>query len=132
MKKDGIIKFLKIYLTLFLCAIAFNLSMEILIPTPEEKLVLPIVIFYSLFSIIGAMIFFFKNYKPMKMGFLSLILGFIFEFTFMRPDWVNKIYAIKIEGDVIGAVIVTAFYWFIAWGIPSYIIHKYLIKSGTP
>lgn len=129
--KDRLLKFLKIYLAFILFALLVNLSMEILIPTPEEKQVLGIVMFYMLFSITGSLVFLFKGYRPLKMGLLSFVLGFFFEFAFMRPDWVLKIYSLEVGGDVFGAVIVSAVYWFIAWGIPSYFLHRYVFRSGS-
>ncbi len=117
-----LVKFFKIYSVFMAIALAINLSLEMLIPTPEEKNALVIVVFYLLFNLIGSSIFLFKSYRPLKMGTLSFVLGFIFEFTFMRPDWVQSIYALSIGGDVISAVIVSAIYWFIPWGVPAYII----------
>jgi len=134
---NAIIKFLKIYSIFILFAILVNVSLEIIgaillkIPMPENNpitAIAGIVTFYLIFSFLGALIFLFKNYKARKMGLLSLIIGFVLEFTFMRPEWVQNIYAFKIGGDVIVAIIATSFYWFIAWGIPSYIIHKYCLN----
>jgi hypothetical protein len=119
--------------------------MEILLPIPEKEKIIAehgwayfiqyqlsaIVVFYTIFNFIGNVIFLFKNYKPVKMGMLSLIVGFILEFAFMKPDWVQNIYAIKIGEAVVGAVIISALYWFIAWGIPSYIIHNYIFKGRS-
>jgi len=127
--KDNIIKFLKFYFVFMLCALLISLSMEMLIPTPEVKQALGIIMFYTIFNFVGCIIFLLKTYKPMKMGVLSLIIGFVLEFALMKPEWVQKIYIFKIDGDVIGALIVTSIYWLIAWGIPSYIIHKYLNKN---
>jgi len=136
MMKDRIIKSLKIYAVFFLFALLINLTMEIvmkiIVNIPESLDISGIIIFFSIFSFFGALIFIFKSYRPKKMGLCSLVLGFVLEFSFMKPDWVQNIYALKIGGDVIVAIIVTSFYWFIAWGIPSYVIHKYLIKSGAP
>ena len=126
--KDKAVKFLKIYLVFMAVALAINLSMEMLIPTPEEKHASGIIMFYSLFSVAGSAIFLFKDYRPVIMGMLSFILGFIFEFTFMRPDWVMKIYALQIGGGEIVAVFVSAIYWFIPWGVPAYIIKKSIKK----
>jgi hypothetical protein len=103
--------------------------METLIPTPEEKQVAGIVIGYMIFNFFGGLIFLFKNYEAKKMGLLSLTLGFILEFAFMKPDWVQNIYTFNIAEPVIAALIISAFYWFTMWGGPSYIIRKYLIKN---
>ena len=125
--KDKFIRFIKIYLVFMAIVLAINLSMEMLIPTPEEKHASGIIIFYSLFSIAGSAILLFKDYKPAMMGMLSFVLGFIFEFTFMRPDWVQNIYAFRITGEVILTVVISAIYWFIPWGVPTYIIKKFKI-----
>jgi len=144
--RDKVIKFLKIFLVFLLFALAANLSMEILVPTPErEKIVAEhgwvymvqskmtgLTIFYAMFSFVGGVVFLFKFYEPIKMGFLSFVVGFVLEFAFMNPEWVQKIYALQIGGDVIVAVIVSAFYWFIPWGVPSYIFHTWIFKSGAP
>jgi hypothetical protein len=132
MARGKIIRFLEIYAVFMVFALLVNLSMELLIPTPEEKQATGIVMFYALFSIPGSIVLLLKNYRPVRMGLLSLVLGFVFEFAFMLPDWVLNIYTLKMGGDVIGAVIVSAFYWFIAWGLPSYAVRKYLAKSGAP
>jgi hypothetical protein len=131
MWKERLVRFVKIYLVFILFALLVNLSMELLIPTPEEKQATGIIMFYMIFNLFGSLIYHLKSYRPFKMGLLSLLIGFILEFSFMRPDWVLKIYAFSIGGDVIGAVIVTSFYWFIAWGIPSYVLHRYIFKTKT-
>lgn len=127
--KDRVINFLKIYLVFLSFALAINLPLEILVPTPEKEKIIAeygwnlfiqyqvraIVIFYMIFNFVGSIIFLFKIYRPIKMGVLSLIAGFILEFSFMKPDWVQNIYAIKIGGAVIGAVIVSSLYWIIPW-----------------
>lgn len=128
--KAKLLKFLKIYVVFFMVAMLINLTMELVIPTPEEKNASAIVFFYMLFSLPGALIFLFKNYKPQIMGLLSLVIGFFFEFAFMRPDWVMNIYALNI-GASIGAVIISAIYWFIPWSVPAFLLqkYKYIIKE---
>jgi hypothetical protein len=119
------VKFLKVYLVFWVCAAALNLPME-LIFTPEKFDATGIMVFYGLFSIPGALIFFKKNYQPRRMGILSFITGFVMEFALLfNADWVRNIYALKIGGAVIVAVVISAFYWFVAWGAPSYVIHKW-------
>jgi hypothetical protein len=110
-------------------ALLVNLSMEMFIPTPEEKNLFGIIMFYMVFNFFGSFIFLVKNYRAKIMGIFSLVLGFIFEFSFMRPDWVQKIYTLNIEAGVVMAFIISAFYWFIPWGIPSYILNKYFMKN---
>ena len=64
------------------------------------------------------------------MGLLSLVFGQICEFGFMKPEWVRKFYALEISGETIAPFIISSIiYWFPAWFIPSYIIHKYIIKN---
>lgn len=81
-----------------------------------------ILTFYSIFDLAGTMILLKKGYGSREMGILSLIFGFIFEFLWMRPDWVQDLSSLRITGGVVVAVIVSAFYWFAAWGVPSYFI----------
>ena len=99
------IKFLKIYAIFFFSALLVNLSLEIglrlILWIPEPLDVRGIIIFFSLFSIFGALIFFYKNYEAKKMGLLSLLFGQICEFTFMKPEWVQNFYALKINMDAI-------------------------------
>jgi high-affinity Fe2+/Pb2+ permease len=131
MWKERLVDFLKVYAVFILFALLVNLSMEILIPTAEEKQVTGIIMFYLIFSFLGSLIYLLKNYRPVKMGLLSLLIGFILEFAMMRPEWVLNIYNSNITGDVIGAVLVTSLYWFIAWGIPSYALHRFIFKAKT-
>jgi hypothetical protein len=128
--KDVIIRFLKTYAVFILIALLINLTMEMTIPTPEEKNAVGIVMFYLLFNFAGSIIFLLKNYRTRVMALLSFIVGFIMEFSFMRPDWVMKIYALQFTGDVVGAVIVSAIYWLIPWGVPAYILHRYVFKAA--
>lgn len=134
--KRKLVRFLKIYLVFMLFVLVINLSVELLISPENRKTIaeqgwsyfvqhqlVGIIIFFVLFSLVGAMIFLKKKYKPKKMEILSFIIGFALEFIFMKPEWVQNIYALKIGEDVIGAVIGSSFYWLAAWGIPSYIIH---------
>jgi hypothetical protein len=78
-----------------------------------------ILTFYSIFNLAGTMILLKRGYGSQEMGILSLIIGFIFEFLWMRPDWVQDLSSLRITGGVVVAVIVSAFYWFAAWGVPS-------------
>ena len=136
-------KFLKIYIVFLAFVLLVNLSLELIVPTPEREVVIAehgleyfikdkikvLIIFYAIFNFVGSMIFFFKNYKWRKMGLLSFIVGFILEFLLMKPDWVQNIYSLSISFDVITAVVVSALYWFGAWGAPAYILHKYIIRE---
>ncbi|MDH5437595.1 MAG: hypothetical protein OEX76_01695 [Candidatus Bathyarchaeota archaeon] len=144
--KDKVTKFLKIFVVFLLFALATNLVMEIFVPTPErEKIVAEhgwaymvqskvtgLTFFYGIFSFVGGVVFLSKSYKPLIMGFLSFVVGFVFEFAFMNPEWVQKIYSLQVGADVVVAVIVSAFYWFIPWGVPSYIFHRWIFKRAAP
>ena len=134
MIKNRTIKFLKIYGVFFLFALLINLLLEIVLRLilwiPEPLDIRGIIIFFSIFSFFGSLIFFYKSYRPKKMGLLSLLFGQICEFTFMRPEWVQNFYALKINMDAIMPFIFSSIiYWFPAWLVPSYIIHKYVIKT---
>jgi len=155
--KDKILKFLKIYAIFVVFAFMINVGvMEVLIGSlivPERQeftaehgleayaseIIFGVTMFYMLFSLPGALILHLKNFNPKKMGLLSLILGFILEFTVLQPNipegegggasWVQGWYAFNISGETIVGTLISAFYWFIVWGIPSYIFHKYLAHA---
>ena len=157
MKRSTVIRFLKIYLVFWLFAVAISVViMEIIIgslivPERQEfssehgitaytfKVFFGTTIFYTIFSFFGTLIFYFKNYSYKKMGILSLLLGFILEFTILQPNipegegsgasWVQGWYNLNINGETIVGTLISAIYWFIGWGLPSYVIHKYSTKS---
>ena len=108
--KEWSVKFLKIYIVFILFALLVNLSMEVMIPTPEEKQMTGIIMFYLIFSFFGSLIYILKSYRPVKMGMLSFVIGFIMELIFMRPQWVLKIFGLNIGGDVIVAALVLSLY----------------------
>jgi hypothetical protein len=124
--RDKIIKFIKIYSIFMAVALLINLPMEILIPTPEEKNPLAIIFFYTMFNFVGSIIFLLKKYQAKIMGILSFVLGFLLEFTFMRPDWVQDIYALNISVRILLPVLISAVYWFIPWSVPTFVLHKFL------
>ncbi|RLG16966.1 hypothetical protein DRN62_02455 [Nanoarchaeota archaeon] len=139
--------FLKVYLTFLSLSLLVNLLfLEIIfgstaIPEYQEEIeqkgwwaflyemLVGVSIFYALFSLAGSLVFIKKRYEPKKMGLLSLALGFLFEFTFMRPDWVQNIYALRIGGGDVVAVLVSSLYWFIPWSVPSYILNKFVLTK---
>ncbi|MCD6591162.1 MAG: hypothetical protein J7K72_04285 [Candidatus Aenigmarchaeota archaeon] len=126
---NRIITFVKFYIMFFIFAILVNLSLEIafrfVLEIPEKLDIMGIIMFFIIFSLLGALVLFFKRYSAVKMGILSLIIGHICEFTFMRPEWVQNIYSLKIGMDVVVAFVVSSvFYWFPAWLIPSYVINR--------
>jgi len=120
-------KFAKTYLVFFASSLLINVSMEALLCPENLAIVNQIIIFYILFSLLGALVFLRKSCGPRGMGVLSFIFGFIFEFTFMLPDWVRNVYALKINMDTAAAVVVSAFYWFLAWAAPSFVIHRWAL-----
>ena len=157
MMKNKVFRFLKIYLVFWVFAVIVSVViMEILlgsliIPERQEfvaehgmmrysfEMMFGTTLFYAIFSFFGSLIFHLKKYDYKKMGLLSLFLGFILEFTVLQPSipegkgsgasWVQGWRSLEITGETIAGTIISAFYWFIAWGIPSYIIHRYLIES---
>ena len=157
MKRSTVIQFLKIYMVFWLFAAAISVViMEIIIGSlivPERQefasergitaytfeVFFGTTIFYTIFSFFGALIFYFKNYSYKKIGILSLLLGFILEFTILQPNipegegsgasWVQGWYNLNINGETIVGTLISAVYWFIGWGLPSYVIHKYSTKS---
>ncbi|MBU7016308.1 MAG: hypothetical protein HXS44_02270 [Theionarchaea archaeon] len=82
-------------------------------------------ILYALLSFIGLLILLKMEYTPVRMGVLSLVLGFIIEFLFMKPGWVYSIARFQITVGIIIAVLLSAFYWFAVWGFPSYMLKRY-------
>lgn len=140
---NKVVKFLKIYLVFLLFVLTVNLSLELIVPTPERKAFIDehgftsfitekikvIVIFYMFYNLLGSIIFLIKNYKWNKMGLLSFLFGFFLEFLLMKPDWVQNICALRITPSVITAVIISALYWFGAWGAPAYILQKLFLKE---
>ncbi|MHA1506729.1 MAG: hypothetical protein ACTSR0_06080 [Candidatus Asgardarchaeia archaeon] len=124
-----IINFLKVYSIFMFFALVINLFLEIslrfILEIPEPLDVLGVVIFFSIFNFLGALVFSIKRYTPSRMGLLSLILGQFLEFTFMKPEWVLRMSAFEFSGETIAPFMITSiFYWFPAWAIPSYVIQK--------
>ncbi len=133
--KNKVVRFVGIYLIFMLFAVIINLLLEIvfrlIFEIPESLDILGIILFFSIFNLLGALIFFYKSYEARKMGLLSLIFGQVCEFAFMRPEWVLGIYALEISGETILPFIISSIlYWFPAWGVPSYLILNVLPKFG--
>ena len=126
-------KFLSVYMIFILWAVCVNgIIIETIgrvvlkIPEPWDP---GLFIFYFIFNSIGTIIFFIGKYNSKIMGIFSLIIGQILEFTFMRPEWVKKFYALEIGGETIAPLIVSSILaWFPVWFFPSYIAHKYIFK----
>jgi len=133
----SLFRFVKTYLGFMVSAVLLNLSMEIVFGPENRRALLEygwryliqhrlvgIFSFYLIFNLVGTIILLKKDYGSREMGILSFIVGFILEFLWMRPDWVQDIYSLQITGGVIVAVIISSFYWFAAWGIPSRFISQ--------
>jgi len=139
-----LVKFGKVYLVFILSAILVNVAMEIAVPTPEKARVIAehgwghylsvnvrgLILFYALFNLIGGVIYISTNLRSVEMGVSSLVVGFVLEFALMRPDWVLHILALRVAPADVVAVIVSMFYWYVAWGLPSYLIQRYLMSLG--
>ncbi len=139
-----LVKFAKVYLVFMLSAILVNVAMEIAIPTPEKAMIIAehgwdhymavnvrgIILFYAIFSLVGGVIYISTNLRSVEMGASSLVIGFVLEFAFMRPGWVLRILALRVAPADVVAVIVSVFYWYVAWGLPSYLIQRYLMGLG--
>jgi hypothetical protein len=140
--QSRLVKFVKVYLVFVLLAVLTNVAMEIAIPTPEKVGVIAehgwghylavnvrgLILFYALFNLIGGVIYNSTNLRSVEMGVSSLVIGFLLEFAFRRPDWVLHILALQpTPGDFV-AVVVSMFYWYVSWGLPSYLIGRYLLS----
>ena len=137
-----LVKFVKVCLVFVLLAVLTNVAMEITVPTPETAGVVAehgwshyltvnvrsLILFYALYNLIGGVIYNSTNLRSVEMGVFSLAVGFALEFAFRKPDWVHHILALQpTPGDFVG-VVVSMFYWYIAWGLPSYLIGRYLLS----
>ena len=149
MRKYKILEFLKIYTVFLLCAFLVHvLILEVLIAPslveerrefvsehgvrPYIEFTLGATILYAIFNIPGSLIFYFKKFNPKRMGVLSLIFGFILEFSRVLPgseeggaSWVQEWYNLEITGGTIVGTIISGLYWFAVWAIPTFIIQKY-------
>lgn len=85
---------------------------------------LPMIFLFALISLVGLIIFLKKGYTPKKMGVLSLVLGVVIEFLFMKPDWALSITGGTIKGGTFVAVVLSAVYWFAVWYAPSYVLQR--------
>ncbi len=133
-------KFVRVYVIFMLSSLLANVTMEMIVPTPEKERIVAehgwghlsvnvrgIVVFYAVFSLVGSTIYFDSNLRSVEMGVSSLVLGFVLEFAFMKPEWVVNTMALQLKpGDII-AILVSAFYWYVTWGLPSYLIMRYLM-----
>lgn len=134
----------KVFTIFLVASLATNLTMEITVPTPEKAALVAergwghyythqlrgLVFFNVLFSLAGSAVFIAGSYRTLEMGALSTVLGFAFESAFMRPDWVLALTALRVIPGVFAALVVSPFYWFIAWGFPAYVTHRFF--GGIP
>jgi cytochrome bd-type quinol oxidase subunit 2 len=135
-------KLARIYPVFLLPPLTLNMAGELAISPTNRELIrengwadfaaehlVGIVIFFALISLVGSILLLKKKYRAKRMGLISLAVGFFLEFALMRPEWVESIYDLTITGSVIGALIVSSLYWFILWGIPAYLAHRFLAKD---
>ena len=83
--------------------------------------------FWILFCLLGSGIFLKKERDPKIIGVYSWVLGYLFEFTWMRPNWVQAILG-EIEMwyfELFAAILVTSFTWFMVWALPTYVIGRF-------
>jgi len=140
--QSRLVKFVKVNLVFMLLAVLTNFAMEITVPTPEKAggdaehgwdhyLVVDVrslILFYALFNLIGGVIYNSTNLRSVEMGVFSLTVGFVLEFAFRRPNWVLHILDLQpTPGDLV-AIVVSMFYWYVSWGLPSYLIGRYLLS----
>ncbi|MBC7130351.1 hypothetical protein H5T51_03905 [Candidatus Bathyarchaeota archaeon] len=157
-KKRSFIRFLKTYAVFWLFAIAVSvLFLEIVVGfllVPERReyatehgasdysstVFFGTAMFYGIFNFFGALIFHLKRFRPKRMGLLSLIAGFILEFSRVLQGgiqesegsgaiWVQGWYNLNLSGETIMGTLISAAYWFVAWAGPTYIIYKFLSKG---
>lgn len=138
------VKFGMVYLVFVLSAVLVNVAMEIAIQTPEKAEIVAehgwghylavevrgTILLYALFNLVGGVIYISTNLRSVEMGATSLVFGFVLEFAFMRPGWVLHILALRVVPADAVAVVVSAFYWYVAWGLPSYLIRCYVMGLG--
>ncbi len=136
---------MKIYAVFMLSALLVNVALEIVVPTPEKGKVIAehgwghylavnvggIVLFYVIFNLVGSTIYYDTNLRSVEMGLASLVLGFFLEFAFMKPNWALHILAMKPGPIDVVAFIISVLNWCAAWGLPSYIIQRYIMKLGN-
>lgn len=85
--------------------------------------------FYMIFNFAGSIIFYIKNYKPVTMGVLSLIFGYIIEMAFMKPNWITDIFSFNFSFGFLVTMIITVTYWYLAWAVPVYIINRFSLRK---
>jgi len=119
--RKQIAKFLWTYLVFVASTMVVNVTLELLLGHPAWG----IVGFYALFSILGSLVLHWKRLKPLPMGMLSLAAGWFCELTFMKPDFLQDVHALRISARLIFTLVITSLYWFLAWGVPTWIVHRY-------
>jgi hypothetical protein len=135
--KDKTATFLKVFLVFFIPVLVLNLTGELTI-SPENKIriaengwaefiqeqVVGVVVLYILTGLIGTIVFLRTRLKWVVLGSLSLAIGAVLEFAFMRPQWVQDVFALHMDAGVMIAVVISALYWFIIWGLPAFLLAK--------
>ncbi len=87
--------------------------------------------FWVLYCILGVGIFLKKENNPKIIGAYSWVLGYMLEFTWIRPNWVQAILG-EIEMsrlELLAAVLVSSLCWFMSWALPAYVIIRFLVKE---
>jgi len=93
------------------------------------NMILGAMILFLIISLVGTIVFIKTGFRPRIMAILSWVLGFVLEFTLMKPEWVQSILNLAPTEDVIGAIIVSSIYWLIPWGLPAYLLTRFSIVS---
>lgn len=121
-----------------IASFVINLTMKVVITAPEKMVFVEehaagyyytnttrgIVVFYAFYSVFGSLVFITTSYRTIKMGVLSMFLGFFLDFALMKPGWVlDFAYLQVIPGSVL-AFAVSILSWFVSWAAPTYITHK--------
>jgi len=135
--KLDLLRFVRTYLVFMVFAVLLNLSMEVVFgPENRQALLeygwlylvqyrlLAILQFYLVFNLVGTLIFLRSGFGSRRMGILSWVVGFVLELAVMRPDWVLDIYALRVSGGLLVTVLISSFYWFAAWGVPSRFVSR--------
>lgn len=129
-------KALKTFAVFFLLPMVVNMAMEMALGPENRELIREegvaafmeekfrgIAMFYAIMAAFGSALFL-RGWKFEKLGVASTLLGFLFEFTFMMPDWAQEVLALQFSVRLLFTVAITAFYWWILWGAPAWLIER--------
>ncbi len=93
------------------------------------NMILGAMVLFLIISLVGTIVFLKTGFRPRIMGILSWALGFLLEFTLMKPEWVQSLLNLTPTEDAIGAIIVSSIYWLIPWGLPSYLLYRFSLVT---